>query len=131
DYDQTLRTVVRLAVPRIADWCTIDMLSPAGTLERLAVMHAIPEKAVLAQTIAERYTDPNSPNSPHTVVRTGRPLMISHVTDEMIVAAARGDEGRIALVRALGLVSYIGVPLAGHGPPLGALTLVSRESDDG
>jgi signal transduction histidine kinase len=128
EYGETLRTVVRLAVPRIADWCTIDILSSAGTLDRLAVMHADPEKAVLAQTIVERYGDLESPNGPHYVAKTGRPVMISHITDAMLAAAAGDDAERLAMVRTLGLVSYICVPLIGHGRSLGALTFVSSES---
>jgi hypothetical protein len=32
DYERTLRTVARLAVPEIADWCVIDLLRHDGTL---------------------------------------------------------------------------------------------------
>jgi signal transduction histidine kinase/CheY-like chemotaxis protein len=56
------------------------------------------------------------------------PAFVPCITDEMIVAAARGDEERINLVRSLGLLSYICVPLVSHGRTLGALTFVTAAS---
>jgi signal transduction histidine kinase len=128
DYDETLRTIVRLAVPQFADWCALDMIGASGALERLAVMHVNPEKIPLVQAIAERYSDPQSPYTPDHVVRTAAPILIPEITDDMIVAAARGDEERITLVRSLGLRSYICVPLVAGGQATGALSFVTVES---
>ena len=50
------------------------------------------------------------------------------ITDAMIVAAAQGDEERVRLVRALGAVSYLCVPMNAGGRTVGALTLASAES---
>jgi PAS domain S-box-containing protein len=46
DYERTLATVARLAVPAIADWCAIDMYAD-GKLQRLAVQHVDPTKIEL------------------------------------------------------------------------------------
>jgi signal transduction histidine kinase/ActR/RegA family two-component response regulator len=54
--------------------------------------------------------------------------MVSHISDEMLVKAARGDEECIHLLRTLGFVSYIGVPLVAHGRTFGALSLANAES---
>jgi signal transduction histidine kinase/CheY-like chemotaxis protein len=54
--------------------------------------------------------------------------MVKEVSDDMIVAAARGDADRIALIRSLGLRSYMIVPLTARGRTLGALTLATAES---
>jgi PAS domain S-box-containing protein len=127
DYETTLKTIANLAVPAIADWCAVDVVRD-GKLARLAVAHVDPAKIALAATIRERYEDPESPNSPSGIVRTGRGVMIANITDQMIVAAAAGDEERVRLVRMLGIGSYICVPLVAHGQTLGALTLVFAES---
>src|SRR5258708_121968 len=37
DYEQTLTSVTRLVVPKIADWCSIDILDENGTLQLLSV----------------------------------------------------------------------------------------------
>jgi PAS domain S-box-containing protein len=128
EYLTTLKTVANLAVPSIADWCAVDILTEERALERLAVAHVNPAKIDLARTIRSRYEDPNSPYSAPFVVRTGTPALLREVTDDMIVASANGDDERIALVRSLGLRSYMIVPLTTRGRTLGALTLATAES---
>ena len=54
DYASTLRKVARLAVPFFADWCVVDMVEPDGSLRRLAVAHADPEKVQLADELQQR-----------------------------------------------------------------------------
>ncbi len=128
EYATTLKAVANLAVPAIADWCAVDIVTEERKLERLAVSHVDPTKMDLARTIRARYEDPRSPYSVASVVRTGTPAIVKEISDDMIAAAARGDEERLRLVRALGLRSYIIVPLTARGKTLGALTLVTAES---
>ncbi len=47
------RELVELAVPRLADWCTIDMLDH-GEIRNVGVAHADPETARLARRVHER-----------------------------------------------------------------------------
>jgi len=42
DYHQALASVARLAVPRLGDWCAVDVIEEDGSLERLAVQHEDP-----------------------------------------------------------------------------------------
>jgi len=128
EYATTLKTVATMAVPAIADWCAVDMLSEDRKLERLAVAHVDPAKVEMARLLRTRYEDANSPYSAAQVVRTGTPAMLQEITDDMIVASAHGDQERIAFVRSLGLRSYIIVPLTARGRTLGALTLATAES---
>src|SRR6185503_13513304 len=92
DYGTTLKTVANMAVPAIADWCAVDILTDEHKLERLAVAHVDPAKIDLARMIRSRYEDPNSPYSAPSVVRTGTPAMLREVSDDMIVASAQGDQ---------------------------------------
>jgi PAS domain S-box-containing protein len=128
DYLTTLKAVANLAVPSIAEWCAVDILTEQGRVERLAVAHVDPAKLDLARLVRSRYEDPSSPFSAVSVIRTGTPAMVKEISDAMIVAAAHGDEERIALVRSLGLRSFIIVPLTTRGRTLGALSLVTGES---
>ena len=52
DYEQTLADVARLAVPHVADWCTVDIFVD-GKLERLALEHVDPLKLALARELEE------------------------------------------------------------------------------
>jgi PAS domain S-box-containing protein len=128
DYEATLKTVVALAVPRIVDWCTVDILEPDGQLKRLAVAHIDPEKTEFARTYRERYPEnPESPSSVHQIIKTARPFIVSNITDEMLVAAARDDEHLKAL-RYLNPSAYSVIPLIANGRALGAMTFVNTVS---
>jgi len=128
DYEKTLVNLATLAVPTIGDWCAVDMMQDDGEIARLAVAHVDPEKAELAREVRRRYDNPNAPYSVTQVIRTGTPAIIPEITDDMIVAAARGDTERVRLFRLLGLTSYMCVPLVAGGRSLGALTLANAES---
>jgi PAS domain S-box-containing protein len=128
DYKETLRTLAALAVPNIADFCAVDIVNAEGELVRLAVTHVDPGKVRLAEDFRERYEDPQSSTSPHHVLRTRTPKFIRRITDEMIVASAKGDEDRASSLRTLGLVSYMCLPMVAHNRALGVLTLANAES---
>jgi GAF domain-containing protein len=127
DYETTLAHVARLAVPRFADWCAIDLVD--GTrLNRVAVAHVDPAKVELARALQDRYPpDPDSPVGPWEVVRSGDPLLIEEITDEMLTAAAV-DEEQISIARELQLCSALTVPLAARGKVFGVITWVYAES---
>jgi PAS domain S-box-containing protein len=128
DYRATLASVARLAVPRLADWCAVDIVEEDGSLERLAVEHEDPQKVQLAHELNERYPpDPEAPQGVMRVVRSGQPEFYPDITDEMIVAAAR-DAEHLRLMREIGFISLIFVPLVARGRALGVITLVSAES---
>lgn len=129
DYESTLQRVAGLAVPHFADWAAVDVTGgTGGPLRRLAVAHREPAKVRLAQELHDRYPpDPDAPNGAAAVLRTGRAEMVGDITDEMLVRGAR-DADHLALVRGLGLRSYICVPLVVAGTPLGVLTFVTAES---
>jgi hypothetical protein len=45
DYEATLASIARLAVPDLADWCVVLMREPGDWLEPLAIAHRDPETA--------------------------------------------------------------------------------------
>jgi PAS domain S-box-containing protein len=128
DYAPTLASVAQLSVQRIADWCAVDILQSNGSLERLAVTHVDPVKIRWLEELQKRYPpDPKSPHGVHEVIRTGKPQLMSEIPDELLVKAAVDDE-HLRLIRELGLRSSMIVPLRCRGRILGAITLVSAES---
>jgi len=127
DYEETLARVARLAVPALADWCAVDLLADGG-MQRVAVEHEDPAKVDFVRALEERY--PSRQDAEHGmyyVIRTGRPDMMSNIPDELLETAAFDAEHR-ALLRTLGLRSYIAVPLVAREKTLGAITLVHAES---
>ena len=128
DPEQMLRTLARLAVPYLADFCAFDVADANGNVLRLAAAHVLPEKAEIAEDLRAQYDDPDAATSPQRVIRTRTAALVRDITDEMIVATARGDEDRLARLRSLGLVSYLCVPMVAHDRALGSLTLATAES---
>jgi len=54
DYESTLRAVASLAVPRLADWCLIDLVAADGSLQRVATEHADPAREALSEELQRR-----------------------------------------------------------------------------
>jgi PAS domain S-box-containing protein len=128
DYQATLTSLARLAVPRLADWCAIDMLEEDGSITPLAVTHKDPEKGTWGRELRRRYPpDPDAPQGVPRVLRSGKPEFYPEVTDEMLVAAAR-DAEHLRIMREIGFTSVMILPLVARGPTLGAITLVLAES---
>jgi PAS domain S-box-containing protein len=125
--DEVAERIARLAVPRLADWCTIDRVEPDGSVTLLALAH--PDAAKEARAREERRGNP--PQGSHSLVgrvtQTRRPVLVSHITRADLEALARDPEHVAALERA-GHHSLVAVPLLVRGEPLGALTLASAES---
>ncbi|HSU16087.1 MHYT domain-containing protein [Longimicrobium sp.] len=128
DYPATLRAVARLAVPELADWCAVDLLAEGGGVERVAVEHPDPAKVEFVHRLEALYpADPLAERGLPQVIRTGRAEMMADIPEELITAAAKDPE-HLALIRELGLRSYIVVPLIARDRTLGAITLVHAES---
>jgi PAS domain S-box-containing protein len=128
DYNTTLTSLANLAVPRIADWCTIDMLDDNGSIATLAVAHVDPAKIEFARRLQERFpADPHGEHGVPHVLRTGKSELVCKI-DEAMLRQAIPDEEFLAIVRELGLRSSMMVPLKARGQMLGVLTLIAAES---
>jgi PAS domain S-box-containing protein len=126
DYQATLKQVAELAVPTIADWSAVDILTPDGSLERLAVAHVDPSKRELAQEWRRRWPPP--PEGPgYQAIRSGLPQLLAEITDAMIEAGTPDPEQR-RLAFQLGLRSAMVVPLIVGNVAIGTLSFVTAES---
>ncbi len=128
DYRETLQCLADLAVPALGDWCAVDMVREDGSYARLAVTHSDPSKVAIAHQLWDRY--PPSPSDPiglPNVIRTGQAEVVGEIPDQLLETVAREPE-HLAILRSLGLKSYVILPLAAKGTVLGALTLVQAES---
>jgi PAS domain S-box-containing protein len=128
DYQTRLDTIARLAVPRIADWCAIDIVGDDGALSRLAVAHVDPEKVAWARELRRRFPpDPGAPQGVSNVVRTGRTEFIPEISGDMLRALARNPE-QLEIALKVGFTSVIVAPLTARDRTLGAITFVTAES---
>ncbi len=123
DYRGTLEQVGDLVVPRLADWCVIDLVRD-GRIDRVAAAHVEPARRELARDLTRRF--PPSLESRFgvaEVIRTGQAQVVAEITEEMLRVPGREEEYFRAL-QDLGLRSGICVPMAAHGKVLGAITLI-------
>jgi PAS domain S-box-containing protein len=134
DYEATLRAVAAAAVPRLGDWCAVDMLvDPTArawppTVERLAVVHQDPAMLALGEEFSRRFPpDWSAETGMAAVLRDGTPMFVPEVTEAMVLARARDPE-HLDYLRRLRFSSIIVVPLVARELTLGALTLCMTES---
>ncbi|HEX8748597.1 MAG TPA: PAS domain S-box protein [Pyrinomonadaceae bacterium] len=128
DYEATLASVARMAVPTLADWCSVDVYDEDRNLKRLAVAHIDPKKVEWAHELQQRYPpDMDAEQGVPNVLRTGRSEIYPDITDEMLVAGAI-DEEHLRIMREIGFTSAIIVPLVTQGRTLGVITFITAES---
>jgi PAS domain S-box-containing protein len=128
DVSQTLADVAKLVVPKLADWCAIDLLTKDGGIERPAVAHVDPTKVALAWELWKRTPPrPDDAHGVYAVIRTRQPEHLEEISEELIEQTVTDPE-ILAIVRGLGLRSSMCVPLVARDHVLGALTFVSAES---
>src|SRR5207253_145070 len=83
--------------------------------------HTDAKKVEFALELQRRYPpDPEAPKGAYHVARTAKPELVAEISDEMIAAAA-ADELHLRLLRELGLISYICVPMIARDRVLGVI----------
>lgn len=128
DSRKTLAKVAGLVVPRMADWCSIDMLEADGSIRSEAVHHAEPDKIALAREYQRRYpTRAGDPNGTALAIDSREPLIYPEITDEMLEQGVADPEQR-EMLRELGIRSAMIVPLEARGRAFGAITFAFAES---
>jgi PAS domain S-box-containing protein len=124
--DETLDAVAHLAVPTVADWCSIALVADDGSIQTVAVAHQNADKVEWARRLQEEIApDPDAQYGTAAVIRTGEPELRTDIPDDLLVAATRDRPGLLEVLRELGLRSSVTVPLVARDRVLGALTLVT------
>jgi PAS domain S-box-containing protein len=128
DYETTLASVSRLAVPEVADWCAVHVIDKDGSIQPLAVSHVDPSKVEMARELQRRYPlDPKEERGVTKAISTGRSELFSDIADELLIEAARDDE-QLRVLRELGIRSAMVVPMVVQGRALGAISFIAAES---
>lgn len=124
DIEQTLRRLVRLAVPRVACFAVIDLLRDDGRLERVAFGHVDPRSEPLLE-LPEPFLPEDSGLLPiRQVLDAGSALMFEQLERDW-----QGSRPMLERLQQIGGRSLIVVPLTAHKQPLGTLTLGSTRTD--
>ncbi|MFW6058673.1 MAG: PAS domain S-box protein [Phycisphaeraceae bacterium] len=128
DYEAMLRAVAKLAVPRLADWCTLHMRDDANGLRPLAVVHRDAATQAHLTWMLRRYPVRLDGNRcVAAALRTGEPEWVPEV-DELFLKQVAQDKAHLHELRALGMRSLMSVPMRARGRLEGAITFVSDAS---
>ena len=129
DAERTLAEVARMAVPNVADWCTVDVVGGDGTLRLIAAAHAEPERVALGRRLRERRPVAlDGPDALAAVLRGELAHWIRHETPDAKLVEDAEDAEHLDLLRAVGFNAIMIVPMTAGERVLGAVTLVSGQS---
>jgi signal transduction histidine kinase len=128
DYTATLSALARLCVAEIADWAVIYSIDDTGAPRWLDVAHRDPAKAPLVGELQRAEIDPDGTHPVLDVLRTGKPMLVKAVSDEWLESVTQ-DAQHLAIVRELGAASFMIVPILARHQALGAIGLVSAQSE--
>lgn len=118
--DTILRTALHLAMPAVADWCFVDVVSERdATVERLAVAQAATPAPESRYAFA-----PDAPHGTPRVLRTGAPELVPEVTDEVLRGISTSPR-ELSALREMAPSSYLCVPLRVGGRVLGSVGFVA------
>jgi PAS domain S-box-containing protein len=130
EWEPTLERIARLAVPVLGDWCFVA-LREGDRARPVACATADPAREAAARRLLLRYpVDPDAPHGVGRVLRTSEPELLAADAAEAL-AGAGGREGRLrrAILRRIGVRSWMGVPLVTGGGTVGALAFGIAEGD--
>ncbi|HEX6912380.1 MAG TPA: HAMP domain-containing sensor histidine kinase [Longimicrobium sp.] len=129
DYETAFAKLVRLTIPRLADYCLIDEMEADGGTRRIARAHVDPEKQ---KVLWNRVRHPPEADPDHhpimKVIGRGQSVLVGEVTDEVIDTIAHDAAHRVILTEVLRLHSFMIVPLVARGRVLGLITLAFSDS---
>jgi PAS domain S-box-containing protein len=128
DRDTTLDNLAHFLVPRLGDWCAVDLLDEQGVPRAVAIVHEDPAKIARGYELRHRYPpDPSDPCGLATVLRTGAAEIYPDVPRGIGGASKVPEHFHVARDR--GVQSAMIVPLLVGGRTIGAITLLSMRAE--
>jgi signal transduction histidine kinase len=130
EYKETLTNVVRLLVPRVADYAGVVLLGDDGSLTWGYSAHSDPAKQALIAGLRAYQPQVTIENNPTArVMRSGETQFIA-VVDEAFLHTLARDETHLSLLRQLAPTSLIYLRLEARDRVLGSLILATTSDSD-
>jgi PAS domain S-box-containing protein len=126
DYEQTLANLGQLMVRRLADWCVIDVIEDDNRPRRLKVVASHADREALSVRLEQLQIDRRLPHLAKSVLETGEPFLIEHITPADLDSFAQSEE-HLRILRGIDPRSIMGVPLRTRGQLIGVLVLMSTD----
>ncbi len=125
DYDETLRNLADLVVPRVADFCIVLAAEEDGSMRQVAMAHRDPAEEPTMRRLAEEFASSRAAEKGGAhVLKTGKSQMVCdlHNGELRDVYSEKADRDWI---RSLAAKSFIAVPLRAHDRVLGAIVMIN------
>jgi signal transduction histidine kinase/CheY-like chemotaxis protein len=123
DYGSTLNRLTGLMVPRLADFCIVAI--EGSDASQMPIAHVDAAKVEIARNVHGAFRLPAGDT--HTLGQVGGSILVRDVDDEVLKLVAQTPD-QLALLKHLGLQSWMVVPLYIQATSLGALVLGYTES---
>ncbi len=125
DYRKTLRNIVDVSVPEIADWCAIRIPTPDGEFEPTITIESDPSLAREIELMNRNFR-PVINFGPRKVMTTGEP---DFLPNSQAIADLAGDSlEHVHALRQLGFHSYICVPMRTPERAVGTISFAITQS---
>jgi PAS domain S-box-containing protein len=121
----TLQEVAGLAVPEIADWCSVHMAGTGDEAELVAIAHMDPSRVAFAQELHQRYpVRLDDERGLGLVLRTGE-SQLTHIDDDAVLDAVARDAEHARMLRQMEIRSVMHVPMKVADTVIGAMAFVN------
>jgi PAS domain S-box-containing protein len=127
NFQDSVERLATVALPTLGDICLIDVVSPAGLLERLAAVHADSAHQAETDELKSYSPDPDGSHPAARAVRTQRSQWSAEMGDDFMQSTTQSAQ-HLTLTRTLSFESYVSVPLLTQGKAIGALTVIAAGS---
>jgi len=132
DYSQTVDRAVRLAIPRLGDYCNVLIQDEHGRMRHLAWAHVDPEQEAVLRDLAISLMESPPPGEfafSATVMKRGSTMLMScEALAAAVAGIARANPAQAELLTKLGPYSYMAVPLFVRGKTVGVMSLGTTAS---
>lgn len=129
DYATTMQTLAHVAVPTLADVCTIHALTEDGSIRQLAAAHAdITKEHILWETERNFPVDPRNTYGVMQVIQSGQAELLYEPPMPMWEQHIPRPDHR-TMLNQLDIQSHLCFPLTARGHILGAISFMLTQSD--
>ena len=134
DYEETLNRAVRLALPRLGDYCNVLVHDERGELRHVAWGHVVREKEPIVRALAERLLSQPASRAitlTDAILKTGRTTVLPHAQLQAAASTQIGglDPETVRLGRTLNPYAYVGAPLRVRDRVVGVMSFGTTETE--
>lgn len=130
DFDRTARTIVRTAVPELAELCVLDFIRRDGWVGDSVVGAANSDVGAVLEEIRRRTPlDPRCNHPVAQVLRAGRPMVWRDLTAPSVLEDVVQSEEHRRLIEQTHYQSAAVAPLVARGAALGAISFLHASTN--